>query len=339
MLRSDLCKAMIWLWLLLLTAPGCQSDAALGWTLGPLREILPLQARIDGARLRLEAVLVGWDGRALGPEDRVRTTAGTLRLKTLAPADARFDGQLRSQEGAADLSGAAVELVYHPEALPSRLVLLLDNSTAAAAADPGLARVAGSRAVVEALACQESCPLGPSEVSLLAMQGGAVATLAGASRDPQALDEDLQSLTGSIGGEAPLWDGLAQAVGLARAAPAGAVLCYTASGLGGPSTGTAADLSRLLGVDPRVRLVVVQQLGEQPELIAAAAQSGGLWLAVGRGGLEPTLRAAATSLRGSWELAWTLSSAPSGTDRLLGTLDVGLGPDRRATELDLPLLR
>jgi len=61
------------LFLVALLFVGCETNAELGLELGPLEDLLAVEARPLGASaVELRVALVGWDGQPLAAADRVR---------------------------------------------------------------------------------------------------------------------------------------------------------------------------------------------------------------------------------------------------------------------------
>jgi hypothetical protein len=236
-------------------------------------------------------------------------------------------------------------LTFREGAAPLHLGLVVDNSAAAASADPNLARITAAQSVVDDLVCRppSACASAANDVTLVALQSGAAEVRLRSSHDAAALAASLAALAEEAGGVGPLWDGLEEALAVLRplGAPS-ALLLSVAHGADPAGAVVPPTLLQALRGPPMVPLYAVQhdaRVGD--ELRRAVEASGGALLALGGAlDLAAAFRAARSALFGVWEieapLPGPLAAAPL---TLKGQLALHLGPETRSAAFDLPLLR
>jgi hypothetical protein len=323
---------------------GCSADSEVGLLFPSSPTIVPISATVSGGMIRVRFVLEA-QGSDLKLDDRIRAGAEVVWLERLTARDATLFGLQLLGSSLSDLSLQPSSLTYRVGAAPLHLGLVVDNSAAAASADPELARITSAQSIVDYLVCRppQACASAANDVTLIALQSGAAEVRVQASRDAAALTASLTSLAGEAGGVGPLWAGLEEALDALRplGAPS-ALLLSIAHGADPAGTAAPPSLLEALRGPPTVPLYAVQHDAHiGGELRRAVEASGGALRALGGGlGLAAAFTAARSALFGAWEIEAPLANAlPEEGLTLKGQLVLRLGRETRSAALDLPLLR
>jgi len=341
----------------LLALTGCQAGAELEFHRPRLERLVPLALR----RLPQPRVEVGLlDFRGHGVTDAQRITSGTRTwwMDRVQAKDFGVEGLKLHRAGGGgtqSLSTVVTSARFVPR-LADHLVVVLDNSAAAALADPDERRIAALRTLVDRTLCRPSVapvvatcePRSDTRVSLILLQDASVQVVVTSSTERSELHNALAGAGDAAGGAALIWDGLDRGRRQLVHDAGGVLLVWSSSSDGGSKLSPAQVMgSWSAEAAPLYSVVTTSQLTVDTErwLTELSARNAGALLATtGPGDLQDVvLGASAAALQGRWELSLHGFGALSqqvlpGEYTGVGVLSLALGSSRWTSGFTLSLL-
>jgi hypothetical protein len=335
---------------------GCQTSVELEFHRPRLERLVPVALR-RSPQPQVDLVLLDVQGYAVTDTQRISAAGQTWWMDQLNAGAFALEGFKvhRSSGGGAQPGLVTVAAVRHaPHQTGSHLVLVLDNSSAAALADPDERRIAALRTLVDRVYCRPDAssvagtcePRSDVRVSLILLHGGAVEVTVNASTNRAELHGALAAAGARAGGAAPLWDGLDRCRGL-LGSQGGGVLLLWSSAVDSGSKQSPATVSGAwsAGLGP-IYAIVDSAPGTAVDgitLTEIASRSGGAVLER-PGDLQYALLATgAAAIQGRWNLPLSgLDDLPlqvtAGAYTGVGVLSMTLGKSRWSSGFTLPLL-
>jgi hypothetical protein len=318
---------------------GCDPAVEIQFLRPQVQGAAAVKVEATGASGLLQAVILDQEAMPLTAADRVATGEEVVFLDALSARQLEVAAQIVG--GPLPLPvGQVTSVHYRPRPEPCVLVLVVDNSAEAAAADPTAERVVAARTMVDHALCRgqgdRPCAYAGCSVGLVALQRDEATVLVAPGADGERLDEALSELSSAAGGSAPLWDGLALAASVASEADAesgGAVVLLWGSREDGGSTASPAAVRSLLGPLP---VLAVTSSSKTVGLWEVARQGEGILIEEQPGWPSELLLAAASAV-GRWSVALELPPELEPELRVTGELRLTVGEHRSVSVFDLPL--
>lgn len=332
---------------ILLLGCGCEYDARItvnppDWAADPTGAVqvvaVDREGCVPGGALRVAFTLGDDRDDAIVPGAQVELSDGTVTV-TVAVDEGAIEATLdftltplAGGAGGAETDVALGGMVWVP-GTPDALALVVEASSAAAAADPGGERLLAADGVARAYLIDPA-----RRLAVLALALGAVDERLTPTGDVAAATEAIGGIAFSQGGDAPIFDGVSAATASVRTiSQAGGNVLLLAGPL--EERGSTADADAVvatLAADPPVALSVVA-LTDDPVWRDLACRSGGGFTQAADatalpGAARGVVRAAAGRWRGTATRAIGAGLAP-GSYRLDGTLRITIGGDSRAVPL------